>query len=73
MRMPFKRARGIRNGLMLAMLAINPMRRKKLCGFEIGTTFKQAEGQWWISVQLEDQNQAAARGTAGRHLAQPVH
>ena len=47
---PFKRARGIRNGLMLAVLALNPTRRKNFAALEIGTTFKQIEGRWWICL-----------------------
>jgi integrase len=46
----FKRAQGIRNGLMLALLALNPVRLKNFAALEIGTTFKQIEGQWWISI-----------------------
>lgn len=46
----FKRSRGIRNGLMLAILAMNPMRLKNFAALEIGTTFKQVKGRWWISV-----------------------
>ncbi|MGA9009752.1 MAG: tyrosine-type recombinase/integrase, partial [Xanthobacteraceae bacterium] len=46
----FKRARGIRNGLMLALLALNPVRLKNFAALEIGTTFKQVKGRWWISV-----------------------
>jgi integrase len=46
----FKRARGVRNGLMLALLALNPMRRKNFAALEIGTTFKQIEGRWWICL-----------------------
>ena len=45
-----KRARGIRNGLMLALLALNPIRRKNFAALEIGTTFKQVEGRWWICL-----------------------
>jgi integrase len=47
---PFKRARGIRNGLMLALLALNPIRRKNFAALEIGSTFKQIEGRWWICL-----------------------
>jgi integrase len=46
----FERARGIRNGLMLALLALNPVRLKNFAALEIGTTFKQVRGRWWISV-----------------------
>lgn len=47
---PVKRARGIRNGLMLALLALNPIRRKNFATLEIGATFKQIEGRWWICL-----------------------
>ena len=46
----FKRARGIRNGLMLALLALNPIRRKNFAALQIGTTFKQIEDRWWICL-----------------------
>jgi integrase len=47
---PIKRARGIRNGLMIAMLALNPLRRKNFAALEIETSFKQVNGRWWIYV-----------------------
>ena len=46
----FKRSRGIRNGLMLAILAMNPMRLKNFAALEIGKTFKQVKGRWWICL-----------------------
>lgn len=46
----FKRARGIRNGLMLALLALYPSRRKNFATLEIGKTFKQVRGTWWIII-----------------------
>ena len=47
---PVKRARAIRNGLMLTILALNLPRLKNFATLEIGTTFKQVHGQWWISI-----------------------
>lgn len=44
----FKRARGIRNGLMLALLALCPIRLKNFAALEIGTTFREVKGRWWI-------------------------
>jgi integrase len=44
----FKRARGIRNGLMLALLALCPIRLKNFAALEIGTSFRQVKGRWWI-------------------------
>jgi integrase len=49
-RADFKRARGIRNGLMLALLALCPIRRKNFAALEIGNTFKQTRGRWWIAL-----------------------
>lgn len=46
----FKRACGIRNGLMLALLTLCPCRRKNFATLEIGKTFKQVSGTWWIMV-----------------------
>jgi integrase len=44
----FVRARGIRNGLMLAVLALCPIRPKNFAALEIGQTFRQVRGRWWI-------------------------
>ena len=46
----FVRARGIRNGLMLALLALYPIRRKNFAALEIGKTFKEVKGRWWITL-----------------------
>jgi site-specific recombinase XerD len=42
------RARQVRNGLMVALLAFCPIRLKNLCVLEIGSTFVEINGQWWI-------------------------
>ena len=44
------RARGIRNGLMIALLALCPIRRKNFLALEIGHTFKQLHARWWIAL-----------------------
>jgi site-specific recombinase XerD len=46
----FKRARAIRNGLMLALWPLCPSRRKNFANLEIGKTFKQVKGRWWITI-----------------------
>jgi integrase len=46
----FVRARGIRNGLMLALLTICPIRLKNFAALEIGKTFKQVRGTWWVII-----------------------
>jgi integrase len=43
-----ERARQVRNGLMIALLALCPIRLKNFLALEIGSTFVQIEGQWWI-------------------------
>jgi integrase len=44
----FVRARGVRNGLMIALLAPCPIRLKNFAALEIGTTFKEVQGSWWL-------------------------
>jgi len=61
-RYPFKRAIGIRNGLMIALLAVCPIRIKNYAALEIGTTFREEQGTWWItlpygSTKTEDADQ----------------
>jgi hypothetical protein len=41
---------GIRNGFMVALLAVCPMRIKNFAALEIGTTFKDEQGSWWITL-----------------------
>jgi integrase len=42
------RARGARNGLMIAMLARFPIRLKNFAALEIGKTIQKINGSWWI-------------------------
>jgi integrase len=49
-RYPFKRAIGIRNGLIIALLAVCPIRIKNYAALEIGTTFREEQGTWWITL-----------------------
>ncbi len=44
------RARGVRNGLMIALLAFCPIRPKNFAALEIGRTFKEVHGNWWIAL-----------------------
>jgi len=46
----FARARGIRNGLMIAVLAFCPIRVKNFAELEIGGTFQKVQGRWWIAL-----------------------
>jgi integrase len=42
--------RCIRNGLMVALLALCPIRLKNFADLEIGHTFKEVDGSWWIAL-----------------------
>jgi integrase len=44
------RARGVRNGLMVTLLALCPIRLKNFADLEIGRTFKEVHGSWWIAL-----------------------
>jgi integrase len=46
----FERAKGIRNGLMIAILALCQLRLKNFVALEIGFTFKEVNGNWWICL-----------------------
>jgi integrase len=46
----FSRARGVRNGLMIALLALCPIRIKNFATLEIGSSFKEVQGHWWIAL-----------------------
>jgi site-specific recombinase XerD len=49
-RADFKRARAIRNGLILALWTLCPSRRKNFATLEIGNTFRRVKGKWWITI-----------------------
>jgi integrase len=44
------RARGVRNGLLIALLAFCPIRLKNFAALEVGHTFKEIQGSWWIAL-----------------------
>jgi len=46
----FDRARGIRDGLMIVILALTQIRLKNFVALEIASTFKEVNGSWWVSV-----------------------
>jgi site-specific recombinase XerD len=45
---PVGRARHYRNGFMVALLACCPIRLKNYAALELGSTFMQIKGAWWI-------------------------
>jgi integrase len=48
------RARQVRNGLMVALLALCPIRRKNFAGLEIGRSFQKVRGKWWILLSASE-------------------
>ena len=48
------RACQVRNGLMVALLALCPIRLKNFVTLEIGRSFVQIQGTWWIVLSAEE-------------------
>lgn len=48
------RACPVRNGLMVALLALCPIRRKNFAALEIGHSFVQIRGKWWIVLSAAE-------------------
>ncbi|MGO4574108.1 hypothetical protein [Microvirga sp. 2TAF3] len=51
---PKKRACLARNGLMMALLAVRPIRHKNFGALMLGTSFRHLDGSWWIILEAED-------------------
>jgi integrase len=47
-------ARQVRNGLMVAMLAMHPLRLKNFADLEIGRNFVEIKGSWWIVLSAPE-------------------
>ena len=48
------RACQVRNGLMVALLAFCPIRRKNFAALEIGRSFVEIHGTWWIVLSASE-------------------
>ncbi len=48
------RARQIRNGLMVAILAMHPIRLKNFAALEIGRSLVEIKGSWWIVLSASE-------------------
>jgi integrase len=48
------RACQARNGLMVALLALCPIRRKNFASLELGRSFIQIHGRWWIVLSAAE-------------------
>jgi integrase len=48
------RATGMRNGLLIALLALHPMRIKNFAALTIANTFVSIDGRWWLRTPSDD-------------------
>jgi integrase len=48
------RAIGVRNGLLVALLALHPVRVKNFAALTIGDTFINVDGRWWLHIPSHD-------------------
>jgi integrase len=48
------RVRQVRNGLMVALLGLCPIRLKNFAALEIGRSFVEIKGRWWIVLAASD-------------------
>ena len=47
---PVARAVCVRNGLMIAVLALYHIRLRNFAELAVGTTFRQIDGTWWVTI-----------------------
>ena len=67
---PFRRAIGIRNGLMIALLAVCPIGIKNFAALEFGRTFKEEQGNWWMTLPYGSHQDRHCRPSTGAGLSQ---
>lgn len=48
------RAAGVRNGLLIVLLALHPIRIKNFAALSIGDSFLNIEGRWWLHTPSEN-------------------
>jgi integrase len=51
---PIARAKGVRNGLLVAVLALHPIRVKNYAALTLGKTFINVDGRWWLYIPSDD-------------------
>ena len=57
---PLARARQFRDGLMVALEALHPIRLKNFVALEIGRSFKKVNGTWWILLSASETKEGRA-------------
>lgn len=68
----FARAKQVRNGLMVALLALCPIRRKNFAALEIGRSFIEIHGTWWIVLSASETKEKRADERPINELLKPV-
>src|SRR6266850_4450936 len=48
------RATGVRNGLLIALLALHPIRVMNFAALTIADTFINIDGRWWLHIPSDD-------------------
>ena len=48
------RAVGVRNGLLIVLLALHPIRIKNFAALTIAGTFLKVDGRWWLHIPSDD-------------------
>ncbi len=65
-------ARQVRNGLMVAMLAMHPIRLKNFADLEIARNFVEIKGSWWIVLSASETKEGRADERRIDDLLQPA-
>src|SRR5262249_31927723 len=66
------RACQVRNGLMVALLALCPIRRKNFAALEIGRSFVKIHDQWWIVLSASETKENRADERPVNELLTPA-
>jgi len=48
-----RRAKGVRNGLMIALLALHPLRIKNFATLRLGQSIQKIGGHWWLIIEFK--------------------
>ena len=48
------RAKGVRNGLLIVLLALHPIRIKNYAALKVADTFVNTGGRWWLHIPAEN-------------------
>jgi integrase len=65
-------ARLVRNGLMVAMLAMHPIRLKNFAALEIGRSLVEIKGSWWIVLSASETKEGRPDERRVDDLLQPA-